>query len=290
MILDPSCPSSTRGPTVHTLRSVLGGLVLAGLLTACGTTGTTDEPAADGSPSAAAEQKDAEQEGAQQKDAKPEDAEQKAAERQDAEQKDAQQKDSGEKNGTADGNSGGARDDNRAVELETPVDVLASDLPSAKPVATDAPQVEQIAAVFEAQEAFVPSDAPVRENPQSAAEQETTELDPAAVAAVERTADGSALQEVVASLTEFEHQGWEQRGVPVVVGEPVSAPLPAEDGEAVRVTVCLDSSRVTVVDRDGNVVRGAQKDRRALHNYDLFRHPGQSWQVVQHGFPDDPTC
>lgn len=282
MILDPSCPSSTRGPTVHTVRSVLGGLVLAGLLTACGTAGATDEPAADGSPSAAAR--------AEQKAAEPKDSGKKAAEQKAAEQKNAPQKDAGGKNGTDDGSSGDAGDDNRAVELETPVDVLASDLPSAKPVATDAPQVEQIAAVFDAQEAFVPSDAPVRENPQSAAEQETTELDPAAVAAVERTADGSALQEVVASLTEFEHQGWEQRGVPVVVGEPISAPLPAEDGEAVRVTVCLDSSRVTVVDRDGNVVRDAQKDRRALHNYDLFRHPGQSWQVVQHGFPDDPTC
>ena len=41
---------------------------------------------------------------------------------------------------------------------------------------------------------------------------------------------------------------------------------------------------------DGVVVSGKQKDRRALHNYDLFRQPGQSWQVVQHGFPDDPTC
>ncbi len=284
MILDPSCPSSTRGPTVHAVRSVLGGLVLAGLLTACGTAGATDEPVADagGSPSAAAQ--------AERKDAEPKDAERKDAEPKDTGEKAAELEAAGGKNGTDDGSSGDARDDNRAVSLETPVDVPASDLPSAKPVATDAPQVEQIAAVLEAQEAFVPSDAPVRENPQSGAEQETTELDPAAVAAVERTADGSALQEVVASLTEFEHQGWEQRGVPVVVGEPISAPLPAEDGEAVRVTVCLDSSRVTVVDRDGNVVRDAQKDRRALHNYDLFRHPGQSWQVVQHGFPDDPTC
>lgn len=289
MILDPSCPSSTRGPTVRTVRSVLGGLVLAGLLTACGTAGATDEPTPDagGSPSAAAR---AEQNDAEPNDTEPKAAGQKAAEPKAAQQKAGEQDGDGEKNGTDGENSGGARDDNRAVELETPVDVLASDLPSAKPVATDAPQVEQIAAVFEAQEAFVPSDAPVPENPQAAAEQEATELDPAAVAAVEKTADGSALQEVIVSLTEFEHQGWEQRGVPVVVGKPVSAPLPAEDGEAVRVTVCLDSSRVTVVDRDGNVVRGAQKDRRALHNYDLFRHPGQSWQVVQHGFPDDPTC
>jgi hypothetical protein len=261
MILDLSCTSSTRGPTVRTVRSVLGAFVLAGLLTACGTAGATDEPTPDagGSSSAAVQDGAAEKSGAEKKD-------------------------------TGGKNSEDAQDDNRAVELETPLEVLASDLPSAEPVAADAPQVEQIAAVFEAQEAFVPSDPPPAQNPGSSVEEEPTVLDPAAVAAAEGSADGAALQEVMASLTEFEHQGWEQRGVPVVVGKPVSAPLPAEDGEAVRVTVCLDSSEVTVVDRDGVIVSGKQKDRKALHNYDLFRQPGESWQVVQHGFPDDPTC
>lgn len=237
MILDLSCTSSTRGPTARTARTVLGGLLLAGVLTGCGTAGATDDPAAD------------------------------------------------------------ALEASTVVELETPQEVRAKDLPSAAPVAADAPEVEQIEAVLEAQEAFVPSDRPAPAdpaNPESSAElgggDEPAELDPAVVEAAEESAAGAALQEVSASLAEFEHQGWEQRGAPVVVGDPVSAPLPVDDGEAVRVTVCLDSSEVTVVDSDGVVVSGKQKDRRALHNYDLFRQPGQSWQVVQHGFPDDPTC
>ncbi|MEB2526448.1 hypothetical protein [Kocuria rosea] len=216
---------------------MLGGLLLAGVLTGCGAAGATGDPAAD------------------------------------------------------------ALEASTVVELETPQEVRAKDLPSAAPVAADAPEVEQIEAVLEAQEAFVPSDRPALAdpaNPESSAElggaNDPAELDPAAVAAAEENAAGAALQEVLASLAEFEHQGWEQRGAPVVVGDPVSAPLPTDDGEAVRVTVCLDSSEVTVVDRDGVVVSGKQKDRRALHNYDLFRQPGQSWQVVQHGFPDDPTC
>lgn len=228
MILDLSCTSSTRGPTARTARTVLGGLLLAGVLTGCGTAGATDDPAAD------------------------------------------------------------ALEASTVVELETPQEVRAKDLPSAAPVAADAPEVEQIEAVLEAQEAFVPSDRPAPADP--ANPESSAELDPAAVAAAEENAAGAALQEVLASLAEFEHQGWEQRGAPVVVGDPVSAPLPTDDGEAVRVTVCLDSSEVTVVDRDGVVVSGKQKDRRVLHNYDLFRQPGQSWQVVQHGFPDDPTC
>lgn len=237
MILDLSCTSNTRGPTARTARTVLGGLLLAGVLTGCGAAGATGDPAAD------------------------------------------------------------ALEASTVVELETPQEVRAKDLPSAAPVAADAPEVEQIEAVLEAQEAFVPSDRPALAdpaNPESSAElggaNDPAELDPAAVAAAEENAAGAALQEVLASLAEFEHQGWEQRGAPVVVGDPVSAPLPTDDGEAVRVTVCLDSSEVTVVDRDGVVVSGKQKDRRALHNYDLFRQPGQSWQVVQHGFPDDPTC
>ncbi|MFI7494625.1 hypothetical protein ACH9D2_07895 [Kocuria sp. M4R2S49] len=237
MILDLSCTSSTRGPTVRTAHQLLGGLLLAGLLAGCGAAGATDDPAAE------------------------------------------------------------ALEANTVVELETPQEVRAKDLPSAAPVAADAPEVEQIQAALEAQEAFVPSDEPAAADPgdpQSSAEldarQEPAELDPAAVAVAEEATAGAALQEVLASLAEFEHQGWEQRGAPVVVGDPVSAPLPTDEGEAVRVTVCLDSSEVTVVDRDGVVVSGKQKGRKALHNYDLFRQPGESWQVVQHGFPDDPTC
>lgn len=237
MILDLSCASSTRGPTARTARTVLGGLLLAGILTGCGATGATDDPAAD------------------------------------------------------------ALGASTVVELETPQEIRAKDLPSAAPVAADAPEVEQIEAVLEAQEAFVPSDEPAPADPDNpgssaelGAEGAPVELDPAAVAAAEESAAGAALQEVIASLAEFEHQGWEQRGAPVVVGDPVSAPLPTDEGEAVRVTVCLDSSEVTVVDRDGVVVSGKQKDRTSLHNYDLFRQPGESWQVVQHGFPDDPTC
>ncbi|MEF3121150.1 hypothetical protein [Kocuria flava] len=193
----------------------------------------------------------------------------------------------------------------------TPVDVPAPELESAGPVAADAPEVEAVAAALEAQEAFTPSDPPAggaAAEPEGAgadsaqqtgqdaavAAEAAAELDPEAVAAAQESARGPALQEILATLAEFEHQGWEQQGTPVVVGEPVTAPLPAPeegpDGEAVRVTVCLDSSAVTVVDRDGAVVRGPEKDRRALHNYDLFRQSGQSWQVVQHGFPDDPTC
>ncbi|MUN62429.1 hypothetical protein GMA12_04615 [Kocuria sediminis] len=237
MILDPSCPSSTRGPTVHTAHRLLGGLLLAGLLSGCAAAGATGNSAEE---------------------------------------------------------SLQARS---VVELETPQEVRAKDLPSAAAVAADAPEVEQIEAALEVQEAFVPSEEPVAEdpgNPQSSAEldagEEPAELDPAAVAAAEESAAGAALQEIIASLAEFEHQGWEQRGTPVVVGKPVSAPLPTDEGEAVRVTVCLDSSGVSVVDRDGVVVSGEQKGRKALHNYDLFRQPGESWQVVQHGFPDDPTC
>ncbi|MGQ1797953.1 hypothetical protein ACT4S5_12580 [Kocuria oceani] len=266
MILDLSCTSSTRGPTVRTAHRLLGGLLLAGLLAGCGAADAEGRstPETGGGSSAAATPSDGQ---------------------------------SGEKDGEKDGEksgeaaaSGEAGEAGGAVALETPLEVHATDLPSSEPVAADAPQVRQITAVFEAQEAFVPAEQPVSENPQVPEQEKPTELDPAAVAAAEKTADGAALQEVLASLTEFQDQGWEQRGVPVVVGEPVSAPLPAEDGEALRVTVCLDSSQVTVVDRDGVVVRGPEKDRRALHNYDLFREPGQSWQVVQHGFPDDPTC
>lgn len=192
----------------------------------------------------------------------------------------------------------------------TPVDVPAPELDSAEPVAADAPEIEPVTAALAAQEAFVPSDPPAggsatdpgdapagnsaQQTGQAAAgvAEAAAELDPEVVAAAQEAARGPALQEILATLAEFEHQGWEQRGTPVVVGEPVTAPLPVEggDGEAARVTVCLDSSDVTVVDRDGNVVRGPEEGRKALHNYDLFRQPGQSWQVVQHGFPGDPTC
>lgn len=271
---------------------MLGGLALAGLLAGCGSTGGTESTgtaATAGSTATGSSESTGSGEGTGSTTAGTDDST------------------GSDSTATTDGTGTTTTDDSaattgpaapaaeRVVALETPPEVVATELPSAQPVSADAPQLEPIEAVLEAQEAFVPSDPPAGGNPEAAQDPAATggtdpELDAAAVAAVEESTAGDALQEVLASLTEFEHQGWEQRGVPVVVGEPVSAPLPVDDGEAVRVTVCLDASKVTVVDREGVEVRGPQRDRRALHNYDLHRAPGESWRVVQHGFPDDPTC
>lgn len=289
MHIDPSHPLSGRAPARRAARTVLGCAALAVALVACGTAGAElqaspiirSEPSDARAPAPAAPEEPDAGEGTTAEE--PDAAEGTTAQEPGAAEDAAAPPAAGEKPpGTTERAERPARP---MPARDVPAQARASELPGARTVGADAAEIAPIAALLGVHEKFVPS-----KRPADKADEKPAPLDPAAVTAAGKAARGGAYQEVLASLTQFDHEGWAQRGTAVVVGKPVVAPIGVEDGESVRVTVCLDASRVTLVDRDGTVVRAAEQGRKALHNYDLHRRPGQAWQVVQHGFPADPSC
>jgi hypothetical protein len=101
---------------------------------------------------------------------------------------------------------------------------------------------------------------------------------------------GSAFDELEAQLMEFETREWTITGETRYEDvEIVEADLGSKTPTAI-LSVCVDSSDVTIVASDGSpVVPAAAGERRALNLYSLT-HTDGAWRVVSHSFPDDPQC
>jgi predicted lipid-binding transport protein (Tim44 family) len=101
---------------------------------------------------------------------------------------------------------------------------------------------------------------------------------------------GDALDEVESQLIEFESRDWSLEGETRYEDVQVlEADLDAETPTA-TVSVCVDSSDVTLVSADGSPVVDDPADvRRAINIYDLVYTDG-AWRVTSHTFPNDPQC
>jgi hypothetical protein len=101
---------------------------------------------------------------------------------------------------------------------------------------------------------------------------------------------GNAFDELQAQLLEFESREW------TVTGETryedvkiLESDLEAKTPTAL-VSVCVDSSDVTVVGTDGKPVGPKPVgERRAINLYSLT-YTDDAWRIVSHSFPDNPQC
>lgn len=102
---------------------------------------------------------------------------------------------------------------------------------------------------------------------------------------------GSALGELEAQHQEFASNGWQQSGTVHAVGTAATASTVKDGTEQVSVTVCLDSSSVSVVDNTGATVLAAEKagTRKNLNTY-VVQEVSGAWLVVEHTFPGDSGC
>lgn len=100
---------------------------------------------------------------------------------------------------------------------------------------------------------------------------------------------GAALAQLTNQATEL--AGNDQR----VLGRPRVVSAAVTDRSAspptLTVAVCVDNSRVKVVDRSGKELRSgaAAKKERSLNLLTLVRRSG-TWVVTDLTFPDDPSC
>jgi predicted lipid-binding transport protein (Tim44 family) len=101
---------------------------------------------------------------------------------------------------------------------------------------------------------------------------------------------GDALDEVESQLIEFESRNWSLEGETRYEDlQVLEADLDAETPTA-TVSVCVDSSDVTLVSADGSPVVDDPADvRRAINIYELAYTDG-AWRVTSHTFPNDPQC
>lgn len=104
-------------------------------------------------------------------------------------------------------------------------------------------------------------------------------------------AHGSALGELEAKNQEFAFNGWQQSGTVQVVGTASTTTSIKDGAEQVSVTVCIDSSTVSVVDNTGATVLAADKPgtRKNLNTY-IAQEVSGVWLVVEHTFPGDTSC
>ena len=106
-----------------------------------------------------------------------------------------------------------------------------------------------------------------------------------------QVAVGAALGALEAQAQEFASNGWQQSGAITVVGKATTSKLPTDGQPQLAVTVCLDSSAVTIVDNTGASVLAAAPPgtRKNLNTY-IVQDVSGTWLVVNHTFPTETAC
>ena len=107
-------------------------------------------------------------------------------------------------------------------------------------------------------------------------------------AQLEAAATGTALDQYLATATEYAQSGWHVEGTSTVVGTPRIADGEYNGQAAKIMEVCLDSSGVKVVDAAGNTVSSNQFPR-SLNIFTLVEHNGE-WKIASHDFPNNADC
>lgn len=107
-------------------------------------------------------------------------------------------------------------------------------------------------------------------------------------AQLEAAATGTALDQYLATATEYAQSGWHVEGTSTVVGTPRIADGEYNGQAAKIMEVCLDSSGVKVVDAAGNTVSSNQFPR-SLNIFTLVENNGE-WKIASHDFPNNADC
>ncbi|WP_237187086.1 hypothetical protein [Rothia nasimurium] len=105
---------------------------------------------------------------------------------------------------------------------------------------------------------------------------------------LEAAATGTALDQYLATATEYALAGWHVEGTSTVVGTPRIADGEYNGQAAKIMEVCLDSSGVKVVDATGNTVSSDQFTR-SLNIFTLVEENG-AWKIASHDFPNNADC
>ncbi|WP_083093373.1 hypothetical protein [Rothia nasimurium] len=107
-------------------------------------------------------------------------------------------------------------------------------------------------------------------------------------AKLEEAAIDSALDQYLATATEYALSGWHVEGSSTVVGSPRVAEGEYKGQAAKIMEVCLDSSQVKVVDAAGNTMSSNQTPR-SLNIFTLIEDNG-TWKIASHDFPNNADC
>ena len=105
---------------------------------------------------------------------------------------------------------------------------------------------------------------------------------------LEAAATGTALDQYLATATEYALAGWHVEGTSTVVGTPRIADGDYMGQAAKILEVCLDSSQVKVLDANGNTV-SAPQFTRSLNIFTLVEENG-AWKIASHDFPNNADC
>lgn len=105
---------------------------------------------------------------------------------------------------------------------------------------------------------------------------------------LEAAATGTALDQYLATATEYALAGWHVEGTSTVVGTPRIADGDYTGQPAKILEVCLDSSQVKVLDANGNTV-SAPQFTRSLNIFTLVEENG-AWKIASHDFPNNADC
>lgn len=112
--------------------------------------------------------------------------------------------------------------------------------------------------------------------------------------ALEDVATGSALDEIVVAMAEFQENDWRQVGSSSVVWARVTD---RSDTGGLTVRACLDSSAVQILDEQGNDLRSPSTPDRSVNIYTLVPAgaaagvaAGSGFLVEGHSFPAKADC
>ncbi|HCN40617.1 MAG TPA: hypothetical protein DIS77_10065 [Rothia sp.] len=120
------------------------------------------------------------------------------------------------------------------------------------------------------------------------------EIDPykyvseATVDELKKTTTGSALDQYVATATEYAMSGWRVEGTSQVVGNPRLTDGEYEGQPSKLLEVCLDSSDVKVLNVAGTQMNPTGQPR-SLNIFTLIEDHG-AWKIASQDFPNNADC
>ncbi|MFW0182933.1 hypothetical protein ACN082_05440 [Rothia sp. CCM 9417] len=113
-------------------------------------------------------------------------------------------------------------------------------------------------------------------------------VSPETMSQLEAMTTGSALDQYIATATEYAMSGWHVEGSSKVIGTPKIADGEYQGQKAKILEVCLDSSQVKVFDSSGNLMNSAQATR-SLNIFTLIEDKG-TWKIASQDFPNNADC
>ena len=100
---------------------------------------------------------------------------------------------------------------------------------------------------------------------------------------------GAAAGEYTSSAAEHAMTGTHTEGTSTVVGNPRMTETTYKGQPARLLEVCVDSSNVKTVDKDGKGLPSDNTPKRSLNIYTLVQVDGK-WKIAEHDWPNNANC